>query len=91
MRFVQKTKNIDRRLKQLQNELPKIVRAASTEFRDLTPIDKGNARRSTVLAGNEIQANYGYANRLNQGWSKQAPKGMTGNTIAFIRRLLQKI
>tara|TARA_R100001510_G_scaffold57502_1_gene65840 strand:+ start:2382 stop:2699 length:318 start_codon:yes stop_codon:yes gene_type:complete len=57
-------------------------------FKKITPIDSGNARRKTELKqsksfssrDNKIHANYGYAQRLDTGWSKQARKGMTGPT-----------
>jgi hypothetical protein len=91
MKFVQKTNNIKRRLRKIEREFPKIRSEAAKEFKDITPKDTGNARRNTTLKGNEIQANYPYANRLNQGWSKQAPDGMTKATIEFIRRLIRRI
>jgi hypothetical protein len=55
------------------------------EFVKQTPIRTGNAKRSTELKSNEIQGNYNYANRLNTGWSRQAPNGMTEPTIEFAR------
>ncbi len=88
---MKQTRNINRRLKEIEKELPKITKSASDKFRELTPIDKGNARKQTKLLGNEIQANYNYANRLNSGYSRQAPQGMTDNTIKFIRSLIRKI
>lgn len=45
----------------------------------------GNARRKTVLKGNEIQANYPYAKRLEEGYSSQAPDGMTKPTLQEVR------
>jgi len=51
-----------------------------------TPIRSGNARRSTHKSGNSIDANYAYAQRLEEGYSKQAPKGMTEPTIEEVRR-----
>lgn len=45
----------------------------------------GNARRKTVLKNNEIQANYPYAQRLEEGYSSQAPKGMTEPTLEKVR------
>lgn len=45
----------------------------------------GNARRSTNKSGNTIDANYAYAQRLEEGYSKQAPKGMTEPTIEEVR------
>ena len=50
----------------------------------------GNARRKTQLRGNEIQANYPYAQRLEEGYSTQAPKGMTEPTIEEIRDYVYK-
>lgn len=46
----------------------------------------GNARRKTILRGNQIEANYPYAQRLEEGWSSQAPKGMTEPTLEDIRK-----
>jgi hypothetical protein len=51
-----------------------------------TPLKTGNARRKTVKSGNDIDANYPYAQRLEEGYSKQAPKGMTEPTIEEVRR-----
>ena len=77
-----------------------ISQVAYTTFKDNTPIGDpnrwktkykpknykpGNARRKTVLKGNEIQANYPYAKRLEEGYSSQAPDGMTEPTIEEIR------
>ena len=39
----------------------------------------------------EIQANYPYAQRLDEGWSKQAPDGMSKPTEQFIDNRLKKI
>ena len=47
----------------------------------------GNARSKTVLQGNTIVADYAYAERLDTGWSKQAPNGMSDPTIAFMQKL----
>ena len=88
---MQKTRNINRRLRQIEKAFPGIVRQAGAHFKGVTPKRSGNARRNTTLVGNEIQANYNYANRLNAGWSRQAPDGMTKSTIALIRRLIRKI
>lgn len=57
-------------------DLAKIPAEAHKEFVALTPIDKGGARRKTTRQGNTITADYDYAQRLDTGWSKQAPKGM---------------
>jgi len=57
-------------------------------FRDHTPVRSGNARRNTVQKGDAIQANYAYAGRLDTGYSKQAPDGMTQPTIDYIEKTL---
>ena len=52
----------------------------------------GNAKRNTRQVGNDIEANYAYAARLENGWSTQAPDGMTKPTIERIRQyVLQKL
>jgi hypothetical protein len=51
-----------------------------------TPFKTGNAKRKTVKSGNDIDANYPYAQRLEEGYSKQAPKGMTEPAIEEVRR-----
>jgi len=78
-----------------------ISQVAYDTFKDVTPIGDpnrwkskykpknyrpGNAKRKTVLKGNEIDANYPYAKRLNEGYSSQAPKGMTEPTLEAVRK-----
>jgi len=71
-----------------------IAKEAFTKFKDVTPVKSGNAKRSTKLQGNAINADYAYANVLDKGrhmtrrglrGSEQAPKGMTEPTIEHIR------
>mgnify|MGYP003134154309 CR=1 FL=1 len=38
-----------------------------------------------------IKANYGYAARLDEGWSSQAPQGMSGDTIKDMESQVNKI
>jgi hypothetical protein len=55
-----------------------------------TPKDTGNARRKTTLNNNEIQANYAYATRLDQGWSKQfGGQGMTAPTLKALQKYVR--
>jgi hypothetical protein len=63
----------------------KITDVAYKAFVKNTPVRSGNARRNTRKSGNAIDANYAYAQRLEEGWSKQAPKGMTEPTIEEVR------
>jgi len=76
-----------------------ITKFAHTEFVKNTPVRSGNARRKTVLQGNEIQANYPYAEVLDKGrhmtnrgmrGSTQAPKGMTEPTLESVRDYVYK-
>ena len=60
-------------------------------FVDSTPIRSGNARRSTRLRGDTIDANYNYAERLDEGYSRQAPKGMTGPTEKFLEKRIDDL
>lgn len=54
---------------------------ALEKFKDLTPIDTGRARKNTRLKERNdkatIEGRYPYAQRLDKGWSRQAPEGMT--------------
>ena len=81
-----------RRIEQLQTALDPnhLAQEAYDYFRDVTPIRSGNARRRTRLVGDEIRANYAYAQRLDSGWSRQAPDGMTTPTERFIRDYINK-
>jgi hypothetical protein len=83
---------INKRIDRLQTDLQsdKLAAAAYKFFRNTTPIKSGNARRNTVLSGDEIQADYAYAGRLDQGYSKQAPAGMSKPTDQYIRDWIAK-
>lgn len=63
---------------------------AHKEFVRNTPIDKGNARRSTTQVRGEIKADYPYAGRLDDGYSKQAPRGMVQPTIEWLQRYIKQ-
>jgi len=91
MRVRQTRSEINPRLRQIERDLRPLVDLAGRHFVSVTPKRSGNARRSTDVRGNSIEANYNYANRLNEGYSKQAPTGMTDPTIDFIRRTVRKI
>lgn len=81
-----------KRIDQLQQALSPdtLAKEAYEYFHDITPIRSGNARNRTRLQQNEIQANYAYAQRLDDGWSRQAPRGMTAPTEKFIRDYINK-
>lgn len=78
-------------LRRIQSELDKLPQQAYDFWVKTTPKATGNARRKTVLKKNEIQSNYAYAQRLDEGWSKQAPNGMSQPTEKFIQQRTDKI
>ncbi len=80
------TKEVQRLFEEML-DLPKEIMATSGKyFKSITPIDKGNARRNTSTRNLTIKANYGYANDLNNGTSRQAPDGMSDPTVDFINK-----
>ena len=81
------TQSISRKI----NQIERLPEAALKVWVEKTPVRSGRARRSTRLSGNEIQANYPYARRLDQGWSDQSPDGMSQPTGEFIRKEMNKI
>lgn len=85
------TDNISNYVKDIKKDIEKIPREAYQEFVQLTPIDKGNARKRTTLKGDVIVANYPYAQRLDEGYSKQAPKGMVKPLEQWLDKRLAKV
>jgi hypothetical protein len=78
--------------RRIQSQLGKLPAETFNFFVKATPKDTGNARRKTKLVSNKtIEANYPYAKRLDEGWSKQAPIGMSKPTERYIKRRLQQI
>ena len=68
----------------------KMAAEAYKVFYRNTPIRTGNARNNTDLERNDIVADYPYAVRLDNGWSKQSPKGMTEPTMKFLQDYIKK-
>lgn len=60
-------------------------------FREETPYRTGNAYRNTNLRGNTISADYPYAERLDDGYSRLKPKGMTGPTEKFLQKRINDL
>ncbi len=74
-------------------ETPKsIMKQLYPYYVNKTPIRSGNARNRTKLSKitSTIKSNYGYAGPLDDGRSKQAPKGMTEPTIDYIDDQIEK-
>ena len=79
------TSDFDKLMRQLREVPGDTMKKAEPRMVKNTPVDSGNARNRTRLRGDtKIVADYGYAGRLDDGWSKQAPKGFTEPTEDFI-------
>lgn len=79
-------------LASIQAQLQALPGKAYMEFVKNTPIKSGNARRKTSLQGNnKIKAAYPYASRLDAGYSKQKPQGMTKPTRTYIKKEVRQI
>ena len=65
----------------IKNRLPRL---ALNEFKNNTPIDKGNARRKTRLSRNskgfKITGDYPYSGVIDRGEYPNPPKAGTGKT-----------
>lgn len=72
-------------INRINKRLRQLPRLAYNEFVRQTPKRSGRARRRTQLKNNTIHANYPYASRLDEGWSRQAPDGMTKPTEQYIK------
>ena len=77
-------------LAKIQRDLVAVPKEIYDYWRGITPVKSGNARRKTVLKGDTIHAAYPYAVPLDEGHSKQAPRGMSKPTEQYLKRLLDK-
>lgn len=86
------TKNtLTAKTRRIQRQLNKLPDEAYDVFRKETPIRTGNARSKTRLRGDVIDANYPYAGRLDDGYSRQSPRGMVKPTTQFLRKRIRQI
>jgi len=84
------TKKVKRLLDDLEDLPREVVKEAYKFYKDITPINKGNARRKTYLRGTKIESRYPYAGELDDGKSPQAPEGMTKPTIKEMKKIFDK-
>lgn len=84
----------------LKKKFDNLPQEAFQEFVKNTPVRTGNARRSTKLRNDIIEADYPYAEVLDKGrhmttrgarGSNQAPRGMTKPTEEFVKKRTQQI
>lgn len=82
---------IDKRLREIQRAATpeSLAKEVYKYFVEITPIDKGNARRRTKLNGDTIHADYPYATRLDKGYSNQAKDGMSKPTLDKLSQLVK--
>lgn len=91
MSITLKTNRITPSLQDIQRKLDRLPQEAYQQFVQDTPVRSGNARRKTRLSGNKIIAGYNYATKLDEGFSNQAPDGMTKPTEEFIKKRMAQI
>lgn len=81
-----------KQLKDLTKVKNEVMKPAYKYFKSVTPIRSGYARNHTYLRVNNttatISADYNYADQLDEGKSKQSPKGMTDPTEKEVERLV---
>tara|TARA_R110002153_G_C13257517_1_gene492144 strand:+ start:966 stop:1286 length:321 start_codon:yes stop_codon:yes gene_type:complete len=84
---------------QLEEMPAETIQAGYKVYKDSTPVDTTYAKNHTFVKtsskpsakGNQIQAKYPYADRLDNGWSKtQAPDGMSKGAIDEMDRFVDK-
>jgi hypothetical protein len=88
VKFTVDTRQFSKMIGLARSQVDTIQTEAYQYFRDHTPIRSGNARRNTVQKGSAIVAAYPYAGRLDEGYSRQAPDGMTEPTVNYIEKTL---
>lgn len=79
-------------INRINRYLDRVPEAAYNYFKKQTPKNRGNARNKTKLVNKKtIVADYAYAKRLDEGYSKKAPKGMSKPTLKFVEHLVRLI
>ena len=80
---------LDKKLKKVAGLKQAVMPKAFDTFYYTTPVRTGDARRNTRLQKDVIKADYAYASRLDEGYSRQAPKGMSEPTIKVFNKLVK--
>lgn len=82
--------SFNRLMTNLEKNVRDLSKGAHQVFVENTPENTGNAKRKTVLAGDKIIANYDYSQKLDEGYSRKKPKGMTEPTEKWIEEELNR-
>lgn len=86
---------LNAKLQQAAQLKPAVMKDSFDYFKQITPVRSGNAKNNTRLSNNTIEANYPYAAVLDAGrrrtgnkmtGSEQAPRGMSGPTLAYMKK-----
>jgi len=83
--------NLERHMKKVEEFAKELPAEMHKKFQEETPIRTGNAKRKTKQTGNKVVGDYPYASRLNEGYSRQAPNGMTNPTVDYVRDQLRRL
>lgn len=83
--------DVKQMLTALTNDVASAWQRSGTFFKNATPVKSGNARSRTRTVGDRITGDYGYAGRLDEGYSKQAPQGMTDPTFDYFDKQIDNI
>ena len=84
------TQQVESMFNDLEKMPKSVMKDAFRFYKNETPVRSGNARNKTKLRNKQIKSGYPYAGRLDEGWSKQAPKGMTEPTLDEIDNIIDK-
>ena len=91
MRITANLRSTDKMFDSAADIADQLVRDGYDFFVRETPRRTGRARSSTKLQGNKINADYPYAERLDQGASNQAPRGMVEPTQEYWAKRLDDL
>lgn len=77
------------KLKRVSDVKDTVMPQAYQYFKAITPKRSGNAKNRTRLNNSkDIEAAYNYASYLDEGSSRQAPRGMTEPTVAKLKKFV---
>lgn len=89
--FIRTQSRISGHINGVNRKLSMVPDEAHKFFQKSTPVATGNARKNTTLSKDTIYAKYPYALRLDRGYSRQAPVGMSKPTIKYVQGLVKRI
>lgn len=87
-------KDLAKLQKQVNNAIDDSTEDTYEFFKKKTPVKGGNARRNTKIqdrgSKTTISGDYAYAGRLDSGYSKQAPRGMTKPSLKELEKQITR-